>query len=97
MIMIDTEMPECCNRCFIEKSTEYETWCGLDEGKDLTYNDAMVRRPEWCPLKEEKEETVEPELEGGGSSWWYVCGECHSIVNDRDKYCRQCGKRVLWE
>jgi len=38
------------------------------------------------------------EVEGDGkSSWWYVCSECHTGLNDQDKYCRQCGRRILWK
>ena len=45
-------------------------------------------------LKEQ--EPVEPELEGGGSSWWYVCGECHKAIDPKDKFCSECGRRILW-
>ena len=37
-------------------------------------------------------ETAKQEIEGGGSTWWYVCSECHTAVDKQDKYCRQCGK-----
>lgn len=30
-------------------------------------------------------------IEGGGSSWWYVCEECQTAVDKKDKFCRQCG------
>lgn len=40
---------------------------------------------------------VEAEIEGGGSTWWYVCGECHTAIDRRDKYCRECGTRIRWE
>ena len=39
---------------------------------------------------------VEPELEGGGSNWWHVCGECHGWINSSDSYCRHCGRRIKW-
>lgn len=38
-------------------------------------------------------EPVETEVEGGGSSWWYVCEECHGPVDRSDNYCRHCGRR----
>jgi hypothetical protein len=41
-------------------------------------------------------EQVPAELEGGGSSWWYVCGECHTAIDPKDKFCRECGRRILW-
>ena len=37
------------------------------------------------------------ELEGGGHSWWYVCGECHSTLDSSDRFCRQCGRKVNWD
>lgn len=40
----------------------------------------------------EKQKPVDIELEGGGSSWWYVCGECHATVDDGDRFCRHCGR-----
>lgn len=37
---------------------------------------------------------AEPELEGGGSTWWHVCGECHGAIDDGDMFCKHCGKPV---
>lgn len=31
---------------------------------------------------------AEPETEGSGYSWYYVCPECHGDINPRDQYCR---------
>lgn len=42
-------------------------------------------------------EPLEPELEGGGRSWWYVCDECHGAIDFRDRYCRHCGRRQEWK
>ena len=48
-------------------------------------------------MKDEREqEPVEPELEGGGMIWWYICGECHTAIDTRDKYCRECGRKIKW-
>jgi hypothetical protein len=38
-------------------------------------------------------EPVEKEIEGGGSTWWYVCSECHGTVDNSDKYCKHCGRK----
>ena len=46
-------------------------------------------------LKEQ--EPVEPELEGGGSSWWHVCGECHGTIDSSDNFCKHCGRRIRHE
>lgn len=42
-------------------------------------------------------EPVKAELEGGGSSWWHVCGECHGAIDSGDRYCRYCGRELIWE
>lgn len=34
------------------------------------------------------------ELEGGGTTWWYVCGECHGAIDENDLFCRHCGRPV---
>ena len=43
------------------------------------------------------QEPVEPELEGGGSSWWHVCGDCHGMIDKYDNFCRHCGRRIKHE
>lgn len=37
---------------------------------------------------------LEMEMEGGGSSWWYVCPECHEAIDKQDRFCRHCGQAV---
>lgn len=39
---------------------------------------------------------IEPELEGGGSTWWYVCGECHGTVELMAEECPHCRRRLDW-
>ena len=65
MIMIDTEMPTCCEGCFAQQEyynqrfdeTEYS--CGIN-GEDLgthsrqDWGEWHYDRPEWCPLKEQE-------------------------------------------
>lgn len=46
-------------------------------------------------LKEQ--DPVPAELEGGGSSWWWVCGECHGQISKGDRYCRHCGHEINWK
>ena len=36
----------------------------------------------------------EIEREGGGSSWWHVCPECHGAIDCGDRFCRHCGQAV---
>lgn len=40
---------------------------------------------------------AEAELEGGGSTWFYVCGECHGAVNYQAETCRHCGAILSWD
>ena len=46
-------------------------------------------------LKEQ--EPLPAEFEGGGYTWFYVCGDCHGQIDERDAYCRHCGRKVKWE
>ena len=39
---------------------------------------------------------VAAENEGGGNSWFYVCGECHGQIDPKDSYCRHCGRWITW-
>ena len=40
---------------------------------------------------------TEAELEGGGSTWFYVCGECHGAINYQADTCRHCGAIISWD
>ena len=40
-----------------------------------------------------QQDPVEAELEGGGHTWWYVCEECRTAIDTKDKFCRECGRR----
>lgn len=37
---------------------------------------------------------VQAEIEGGGSSWWYVCEECRGVIDSSDSWCKHCGRPV---
>ena len=41
-----------------------------------------------------REIPMEKEIEGGGSTWWYVCPECHGAIDNRDHWCKHCGQAV---
>ncbi len=43
-----------------------------------------------------KEEPVPAELEGGGTTWWMVCGDCRGPIDTNDHYCKHCGRKVRW-
>ena len=42
----------------------------------------------------EKRIPQEIEIEGGGSTWWHVCPECHGAIDRADHFCRHCGQAV---
>jgi len=52
---------------------------------------------EVCRKAAQRETPEKPEMEGSGSMWFYVCGECHGLVDSRDIYCRHCGRRIDWD
>lgn len=37
---------------------------------------------------------VEKEMEGGSTTWWLVCPECHGSIDSSDSFCRHCGQAV---
>ena len=41
--------------------------------------------------------TAEAEIEGGGQNCFFVCGECHTILDTKDKFCRECGRKIVWQ
>lgn len=45
----------------------------------------------WEPDREK----AQIEKEGGGSSWWDVCTECHGAVDSQDRYCKHCGAQFI--
>ena len=48
-------------------------------------------------VEELKRNIPEPvETECGGTMWFFVCGDCHGIVDTKDKYCRHCGRKIDW-
>ena len=64
---------------------KFPGWCGA----------TMAMRYAMMLLKEQ--DPGPAELEGGGSSWWWVCGECHGQISKGDRYCRHCGHGIKWE
>ena len=50
--------------------------------------------PERLDFKEE--DAVPAEVEGGGNTWWIVCGKCHGAIDVNDRYCKHCGGKVSW-
>lgn len=49
MILIDMEMPPCCDECDLQFCVSL---CCLGGGKQVEYPKAYNTRMEWCPLHE---------------------------------------------
>lgn len=65
----------------------------IDHIKTATDVDPWAKEMAEELLKER--EPVEIEIEGGGSTWWHVCGECHGAVDKGDRYCKHCGRPLI--
>ena len=48
-------------------------------------------------MDEEELKPVPAEPEGGGPSWWIVCGECHGVISRKDKTCPHCKHPIIWD
>lgn len=63
---------------------------------DVIYNDS-TRLETLSRMIDELMEHTKPlpiEIEGGGSTWWYVCPECHGAVDTWDRFCKHCGQAL---
>lgn len=68
-----------------EQQAELKDW-----QREIMENGAPQR------LDFKEEEAVPAELEGGGTTWWMVCGDCHGAIDTNDRYCKHCGVKVKW-
>jgi len=77
-----------------------ENWVNNHKGENLllTYSSVVELL---AVLKEQ--EAVEPkkapfpDASRSDGSWFYICGACSRAIDPKDKYCRECGRPVLWE
>ena len=44
-----------------------------------------------------KTASAEPDIEGSRFHYFYVCGNCRSVINYRDSFCWNCGTPVDWD
>lgn len=44
--------------------------------------------------EQERKKPKPPEWEGGGSGWWLVCPECHSLIETENTICKCCGQII---
>lgn len=68
-----------------EQQAELKDW-----QREIMENGAPQR------LDFKEEEGTPAELEGGGTTWWMVCGDCHGAIDTNDRYCKHCGVKVKW-
>ena len=40
---------------------------------------------------------IPAQIEGGGTTWFYVCAECHGQIERNDRFCRHCGQAISWK
>lgn len=75
--------------------SEFEDFVKSFSKRDNTYYKGLFVSV-LAMLKEH--EPVEPEIQtGSGVSWWYICGNCKTALNPKDKYCNRCGREVKWK
>ena len=36
------------------------------------------------------------EIEGGNTTWWYVCSECREQIDWKQPVCNNCKRRIGW-
>lgn len=70
MILIDTELPDCCENCpCCQPDAHFMTYiCGIEETDvmDEETGEILSKRPEWCPIREVSVEKAEKALKEAG-------------------------------
>lgn len=101
MMPVKVICKECehCERLEVEIDQDVQL---LSSGEKLVENDMRCRNLGQCiriyqTMKkwEPDREKAQIEKEGGGSSWWDVCTECHGAVDSQDRYCKHCGAQFI--
>ena len=97
MIIIDIDMPDNCDECRF--NTEY----GFCKAKPDNFcgNTDNWKRPEWCPLKEQKAKKGHWIVLESCADEGIYCSECHKKIFDRttkpkkklSQYCPHCGSK----
>lgn len=72
--------------------TAFELWIDEYTGCSWFKEDEVRKAKEDALALLKENEPVDIEIEGGGSTWWYVCEECHGSVDRNDLFCRHCGR-----
>ena len=82
-----------CGRCRYQFFTERPNFCE-NCGTQILW-EGRARREMAEELLADRETTAV--VEGGGSTWWYVCEECHGAIDAWDDFCKHCGRKVRQE
>ena len=78
-------------RAFMELAREH-TGPKINE---LAYSAFMISDACGNAAKELKRNIPqEMEIEGGNTTYWNVCPECHGAIDKKDHFCRHCGQAV---
>ena len=69
---------------------------GLKEAAKTDYDLKRAKLMDRAAEELKRNLQKEIDIEGGGTSWWYVCPECRGAIDCRDRYCRHCGQAITW-
>lgn len=89
-----------CSECeFSGKIPGRRRSCGLPDDDEIMEGAIEYIEAQQKELDQQRWlEPVEPEIQtGSGVSWWYICGNCKTALNPKDKFCHECGRRIKWE
>ena len=102
MISVDKPMPKDCTECpfmydYIYCNAAEESFC--ERNYDIV---TERKRPDWCPLIEEKEYEPFYQYSEHTGSKWICCGNCDEPMviaksSIKPNYCSKCGKKVKWD
>lgn len=75
------------------------TWADFANEKQMCLQRQCGRIAEWTmeAIEYLSKRTAKAVIEGGPESWYYVCDECHTAIDRKDKFCRECGLELQWE
>lgn len=62
-----------------------------DKAEKVTVDDIIALLKTQEPVK------PIPDTSYGARPWWFVCGNCRLSVNEDQKYCPNCGRKVKWK
>ena len=99
-VVIDMNIPDNCYECPFKKTSLRPNGrfdiCSLEERQYVVEEHKYEEgRPEWCLIKGKTAKRVAKSGYAyftSGMTAWYECGECGTVVDPEDNYCRHCGR-----